>query len=185
MTTDLVRRFSLIRTYRTRFKTIEKINEIFRQGDIRYMEGYYDVIVADFLDNNAISIKKKTLKKAPIQTKGIRGPQKEMKAFAIKLLKDLGYEIVSIERGFMGGIPDVLMRKGEEIIAVECGPCAIRKAINYLEKPNTSLWIIQPEGENYRLFIVKRSVVWDSFFEFHSSTQISTLRDLIEKAFKI
>lgn len=185
MTTEAETYDSLIKTYRTKYKTIDKVNDIFTQGDIRYTDSEYEVIVAGFVDNKAISIKKKTLKKIPVKTAGIRGPQKEMKAFAIGLLKDLGYRIVSIERGFMGGIPDVLARKGQETVAVECGPCAIRKAIDYLGQPKTSLWIIQPEGEDYRFFTVTKSIAWNSFFEFHKSFQIGKLRDLVEKAFKI
>jgi hypothetical protein len=185
MTTEAERYDSLIKTYKTKYKTIDRINDIFTQGDIRYTSTEYEVIVAGFVENKAISIRKKTLKKTPVKTAGIRGPQKEMKAFGIRLLKDLGYRIVSIERGFMGGIPDVLAKKGEEIVAVECGPCAIRKAVDYLQRPKTSLWIIQPEGENYRFFTVTKSIAWDSFFEFHMSFQLGMLHYFVEKAFKI
>src|SRR4030042_1377560 len=116
METEAERYDSFRKAYRTRYKTIDKVNDIFTQGDIRYTDSEYEVVVAGFVENKAISIRKKTLKKTPVKIAGIRGPQKGMKAFAIRLLKGSGYKIASIERGFMGGIPDVLAKKGEETI---------------------------------------------------------------------
>jgi hypothetical protein len=176
--------FNTMKEYKASQNTIKKVQDIFLQGDIRYSDPEYEAIVAGFIDNNAVSIEKKTLEKIPIDTFNIRGPQKGMKAAAIGFLRKLGYEIVSIERGFNGVIPDVLAKEGDSIVALECGPCGIRKAINYLEKDKTSLWIMRPEGDKYELFIVSKSVSWDAFLRFHRKFQSERVREHVERAFQ-
>jgi len=176
--------FNIIREYKTSDNTIKRVRSIFTQNDIRYSDPEYEAIVAGFLDNNAISIEEKGLEKRPVNVSNIEGPQKEMKALIIDFLKQSGYKIVSIERGFMGGIPDVLAKKGDLIVAVECGPCTIRKAIDYLENENTSLWIVRPEDEKYGLFIVSKSRSWNAFLKFHRKNELKVHRKHMEGVWK-
>ncbi|UCD02729.1 MAG: tyrosine-type recombinase/integrase, partial [Candidatus Aenigmatarchaeota archaeon] len=44
----------------------------------------------------------------------------------------------------------------------------VRKIIGYLERPNTSMWILDPQ---YRLFTFKRGPHWDEFMGLHKSLQ--------------
>ncbi|MBU1135441.1 MAG: tyrosine-type recombinase/integrase [Nanoarchaeota archaeon] len=169
--------------YKASGKTMNKINDIFTQGDGRYLDPEYEAIVAGFIDRNAIKMEKKKIFKTPLETKNIRGPQKEMKSIVIAILKERGYKIVSIERGFMGGIPDVLAKKDDKTIAVECGPCNMIKAISYLEKDNTNLWILKPDGKGHILYTIRRSDSWNDFIKFHRERQINKAKQYIDIAF--
>ena len=176
--------YNIIKEYGTNKNTIDKIQNIFLQGDSRYSDPEYEAMVSGFLDNNAISIEERKIEKKIVNTNNIKGPQKQMKATVIGILRNIGYKIISMERGFMGGIPDVLARKGDFFIAVECGPCNVRKAIDYLENDNTSLWIIRPERNKYSLFVLSKSASWNTFYEFYKKTQFERIREYVEAAFR-
>lgn len=174
-----------INEYKATQDTITKVHDIFLQGDSRYSDPEYEAIVAGFIDNDAITLREKTLEIKNVDVNNIRGPQKEMKSIAIGQLEGTGHEIVSIERGFMGGIPDVLARKGDSMIAVECGPCTIRKAVDYLENDNTSLWIIRPNNKQHELFIISKSSSWDAYLKFHKNLELQNQKKHIENAFRV
>jgi len=169
---------SLMSAYKTRLETIQKINMIFSRGDSRYADIENEVVVAGFLDNNAISIDERTVPESEDSSKGIKGPQKKLKACARNLLKSEGYTIVRYEKGFAGGIADIIgkNRLGENII-VECGPCNLVKAVSYLERPNTILWILHPDT----LYVVKRSENWPHFHSFHLERKRKEIEKIREK----
>ena len=164
-------------------ETMHRVNEIFTDGDRRYLDPEYEAIVAGFIDNNAITIDKKDVGKPSNILTNIKGPQKDMKAVAMELLKKGGYEIKGIEIGFLGGIADVIGGNEEKTIPVECGPCNIRKAIDYLEKENTELWIIKPADNGYVLYSVKRSDNWDMMIKRYQSIQFKQAKAAINQAF--
>ncbi len=173
----------LIETYRAFPKTIEDVNEIFTQGDIRYADLDYEVIVAGFIDNGAISIGKRKVNIEPTAGEEFKGPQKDLKFAASEVLRMTGFRISGVEKAFAGGIADILARntKGESI-AVECGPCNIRKAVDYLEVEGNRLWIITRDGN---LSEVKRGAKWDSFFKFYQGIQNFYNKEAIEKTFAV
>jgi hypothetical protein len=170
--------------YNASRKTMNKVNDIFTSGDIRYSDPEHEAIVAGFINNNAIVIDREQIKeKRKVNLKNIKGPQKEMKALAIDLLMKNGLKIKGIEIGFGGGIVDVLGAGNEKTIPIECGPCNMRKAIDYLERENTELWIIKPEERGYVLYTIKRSDNWDTMIKKHKSRQIKEIRRAVEKVF--
>lgn len=172
-----------MQAYGTSIKTAERVRDIFVQGDVRYSDPWSEVAVAGFVDNKAITISKKRLD--AISTKSdVRGPQKEMKNVAINVLKRSGYEIEAIECGFMGGIVDVLAKKDNSIVAVECGPCTVRKAIDYLKRDSSALWIIRPNRGLYDLFVIKRGKERGRFIAKHEKYQLGSAKSCIEKAFR-
>ena len=172
----------LIEEYKTSQKTISRINEIFAQGDIRYADVEYEVIVAGFLDNKAITIEEKPVVYGAGKSEAaVKGPQKDLKKIAINLLENNGFQVENFEKQFHGGIADIIAKnKNGEWIGVECGPCVIRKAIDYLEKPDTKLWVLTPGGI---LFEVKRGENWYSFHDFYISKQNEEKTKAVEKAF--
>jgi len=171
----------LITKYKASQKTISRVNEIFCQADIRYADLEYEVIVAGFLDNDAISINEKLVTLEPTKMNGIKGPQKGLKSVAIKLLEASGFNVVDLEKAFSGGIADIIARnKSGESIAVECGPCTIRKAIEYLEKPKNTLWILTYGGILYE---VKRGSSWNAFHRFYKSLMDEDQKKAVKIAF--
>ena len=114
-------------------------NDIFIQGRASYFHSINQAIIDNFIERNAISYSVLKLDYSDISTKGIQGPQKKMKSVATNKLKEMSYEIVAYETGFRGGIVDILAKKGNHTIAVECGSCRTGKLIDYLERDKTSL----------------------------------------------
>ena len=116
----------------------------------------------------------------------IKGPQKDIKQIAVGLLKGRGFKIKGFEIWVRGGIADILASKENRQIAVECGPCRIDKSIDYLEIPNTDLWILTRKNENseHILFKITRGKNWAKFLEYHKKYKLETGRKLIENAFK-
>ncbi|NIO22974.1 MAG: hypothetical protein GTN38_03020, partial [Candidatus Aenigmarchaeota archaeon] len=139
----------LFKIYNTSFESVERIMGIFFQGDFRYLHLQNEIAIAGFIDNKAISIKQERLKEKDIKKSKMKmkGPQQDIKQAAIGILKDRGFNIKGFEINIRGSIVDVLATKKNRQIAMECGPCRVDKAIDYLEIPNTELWILTRKNE--------------------------------------
>jgi len=167
-------------------KMIERLGEIFTDTDPRYIDPWNERVLGSFIKLKAIIIEEKKIKKETkiktekLNLKGIKGPQKELKAIARHLLKDSGYRIAAYERGFMGGIVDVLAKdKNGKTIAVECGPCRLTKAIDYLENPEAELWIVKKD----RYFKIKRGINWRNIHTAYRKRLLETLKKTVKRAF--
>ncbi len=168
-------------------KARDIIFDIFTQGKWDYIDTINQEIATIFIYRDAVSVKSETLNGENIDGKDIHGPQKEMKALAIKLLKDRGFKVFAIEKGFEGGIVDVLGGRGKERIAVECGPCRISKLVDYLWRENTTLWVIKPSGSGYILYEFNRGKHWDNAIELYEKwrmKELERLRVKVNKAFE-
>ncbi len=164
-------------------KRIEFVSNLFTQADIRYEYFSESAIVAGFINNNAIVVKEEiapdleSIKLDKSELKFVRQPQKDDKIASIRLLKTLGFEFAGTEIRYNGGTVDVLGCGKGKIIAVECGPCRINKAVDYLEKENTELWLIPVDfWQNKKFFIVSRGPNWKDFHDFHKKYQIKVLK---------
>lgn len=188
-------RIELIRKFNTSMNTINFVNDLFTQGDSRYLEMCDDVMVAGFLDNKAIIISEKNLpnglEDVSLSEKGfelIRKPQKDEKILAIKLLKRFGFKIIGTERWFKGGKADVLAvhKRLGKTVAVECGPCRISKAIHYLEAPNAELWLIPVDcAETRKYTVISRGSNWDNYFKFHQNFWMKEMKIAVDRVFKL
>lgn len=161
--------------------------DVFTQGKRQYIESTDQEIAANFINMKGVSVRSESLDAENVKIGRIRGPQKKMKAMAIKLLKERGFRVLSIERGFEGGVVDVLGGRGRERLAVECGPCRISKLIDYLWRDKTTLWIIKPDGKEYILYEFSRGENWDKakkFYNHWSMSELEKARVLVNKAFK-
>lgn len=178
----------LFKVYNTKFETLEKMMEIFFQGDFRYLHIENEIAVSGFVDNKAISIEKEFIKETEIRKSKmkIKGPQKDIKQIAVGLLKKRGFKIEGFEMRIPGGIVDVLGKKEKQQIAMECGPCRIDKAIDYLEITNTELWILTRKDKNseHVLYKIKKDKNWDEFLNFHKKYKMKSLKEAVHEAFK-
>lgn len=163
------------------------VSDVFVQDNRGNIDTKNQEIAANFITRGAVSIKDEILNETNVEIQDIHGPQKEMKALAIKLLKECGFRVLAIERGFEGGIVDVLGGRGKELIAVECGPCRISKLIGYLQRENTALWVIKPHNNGYILYEFNRGKNWDKIINLYEKWQkgeVEQARTYIEKAFE-
>jgi hypothetical protein len=178
----------LFKVYNTSFDTVEKIIDIFFQGDFRYLNLHKEIVVSGFIDNKAICIEQENVKiNVPEKPRMIiKGPQKDIKQAAIELLENNGFEINGFEIQIRGGIVDILASKENRQIAMECGPCRVDKAIDYLEIPNTELWILTRKNKSseHILFKITRGENWFNFLEHHKKYQFNYNKKSIENAFK-
>jgi len=94
--------------------------------------------------------------------------------------------ISGFEVRIRGGIVDILASKENRQIAIECGPCRVDKAIDYLEIPNTELWILTRKNKRseHILFKITRDKNWFKFLEHHRKYKLENGRKEIEKAFE-
>jgi len=178
---------SVIAAYGASEETMLSIRDIFMQGDIRYSDPEHEAIVAGFIDNDAVSVSKTHISKThathrELPLSDIKGPQKRAKALARAVLQERGYERLVFERAFGGNIPDILA-EGRETIAVECGPCSFRKAVDYLDY-GAVLWIIKPASTGYDLHEIRRSTNWEKFIMFHKKRSMEEAIHAIDSAFK-
>ena len=95
----------------------------------------------------------------------INGPQKHQKKLACEILRKKGGKDIGYEIWFYAGRVDVLGKLKEKTIAIECGPCRINKAIDYLRKENTELWIVTSFFKEATLTIVKRGPNWNKILK--------------------
>jgi hypothetical protein len=148
-------------TPKTKKEAENLISHIFLQGDMRHFDSFYLELIANFILNKAIDIEKEVFsfedKKENLK---IYGPQKIEKSNALQILqlKNLSFE--GFEMPFLNYKVDILAKKEDKYILVECGPCRLWKALYYLEE-DAELWITRDE-EKTELFIIKRGENWDS-----------------------
>lgn len=183
---ELEDRINLTKVYRATDKTIDFVNDLFMQGDMRYTGVYDDIVVAGFIDNNGIIVEEKVapsglenVKLNENDLKLVREPQKDDKILTIQLLKNLRFEVIGTEISFCGGKVDVLGRSRGKTIAIECRSCRINKAIDYLEQENTELWLIPVDfWQTKKFFVVSRGPNWNNYFKFHQNYNIKQLRSI-------
>jgi hypothetical protein len=157
----------LIAEYKTTKETAGKVNQIFSQGDPELSDPENDVVVAGFMQNQAID---GTIDHVNPQSLGTAVLPSDPKSLAIALLTKAGYEIVATDKDLAGEVADVIARKTgtDEVVIFKCGPAQSKKVVKYLERPATMLWILDKHN---RLFTFKRGPQWDSFIEFHNSRE--------------
>jgi hypothetical protein len=154
--------------YKPTKEAIEFVKSVLKQDDSRYSEPWStQMTIAGFIANGAISIESEKLTEPKeCEIPDYKGPQKDLKRIAARLLKDRDFVIVGCEVRVDGSVADIVAsRRGERII-VECGPCRIDKPIVYLEKPNTKLWVLKRNDEKtFMLYMFTRGKRWDEFNE--------------------
>ncbi len=153
-------------------ENIDLIEDIFQQGDARYVDNDSAIVVAYFLENKGIKIENDKISgvyyPSENDLKNIRGPQQFYKFLGKKHLEGRGYEVIGFEIPIHGGRTDILAENSSknETVAVECGPCRTDKAIEYLRKENTILWVISLSekgslDKEIPAFIIERGPNWD------------------------
>ena len=171
-----------IKRYKPTSEAMDIVEDIFKQGDGRYSNPWDHITVAGFIAHDAISINTKVIKE-PQEGKipEHKGPQQDLKRIAAWLLKERGFDIKGCEVREYGSIVDIVGIKGENKILVECGPCRINKAIDYLELSNTILWILARGPKGVVLHEITRGKNWNKFMEYRKQEKDS----ILEKARKI
>lgn len=149
-------------------KLINFVADTFEQGDTRYCVPESSILVADFIQRKAIDIDRKGIDKINIPKgalEDITPPQRHVKYLALKILEKHGAKFIGFELRFQGGRVDILAELNGKTITVECGPCRTDKAIDYLRKENTELWIITNYFNESSLTRVKRGLEWGKTIE--------------------
>jgi site-specific recombinase XerD len=173
----------LVKRYMPSEESMKMIDEIFTQRDGRYSDPWSHVTVAGFITHEAISITSETIANSKENKEiKVRGPQQKLKRIAVWLLKQRGFEVESFEKAFSGGIVDVIGRKDGKYILVECGPCRINKAIDYLSSENNILWILTEKPNAIVLYEIRRGEKWKSYFQYHEEEQMKSIQKNYEKA---
>lgn len=170
------------------------IQKFLVQEDYRYTAFPEEVIpLIFFIGNDAISIEEKYLpiieKPQNSDLEKIKGPQKEYKYIASKLL-DLEWinnDKIIYEFTFHGRIVDAYVNNEDKIILIECGSCYIPKVLEYLRQPKAEIWIITKgenirqdnklNSKNIRWFILKRGKNWDEFYKAHKEKEFKEIRE--------
>jgi len=147
----------LLEQYRTNQRTASKVNQIFSQGRSDFSDPEYEAIVAGFMQNQAVS---GLFERIEINKLGLRVMPSDQKSLGIALLTKKGYDIVATDKDLAGEVMDIIARKPDsnEVVVMKCGPAMVKKLLGYLERPDTSIWIL--DGQ-YRLFMFSRGPNWD------------------------
>lgn len=146
----------------------DEVWEVFLQGDRRYDSAQDMAELEHFISQGAVVIEKEKFTPRVTATAlevKIVGPQELEKRAALFLLQREKCELIGFERRFCGGRADILVRHGNLMIAIECGPCRVSKAIDYLREPDTELWIVTSADifcESFLSFKIKRGPNWAS-----------------------
>ncbi len=145
----------------------EELAEIFIAGDSRYNLFELEAVNSFFV-NKALIIKKEEINFNPkFKEVDIRGPQKLQKAIALEILKNKGLIFEGFEKNLSYGRPDILAKdKDGKLIAVECGPCRLSKAIDYFRIEDlTELWLVHAYSNENHLYIIKKGTNFKTFLE--------------------
>lgn len=143
--------------------TEQQLIDIFLVGDPRYSLSESKELY-DFFVSEALTLEKEQiLKTSSVDEDSIYGPQKLAKSTTLELLKLKGLDFAGYEQDIGYGRVDVLAKnKNGEIIAIECGPCRISKAINYFKINNLiQLWLIQVYYDEQVLYIIQKGPNWN------------------------
>jgi hypothetical protein len=157
----------LIEAYKTTKEIAGKVSQIFSQGRSEFSDPEYEVVVAGFMQNQALEGMFERVKLGEL---GLKVMPTDQKSLAIALLTKRGYDIVATDKDLAGDVMDIIARKPEsgEVVVMKCGPAFPKKMLGYLERPGTEMWILDPQ---YRLFMFRRGQNWDSFMAYHKEQQ--------------
>jgi len=173
-----------LKEYKPNKESLNIVDFVFSQNDIRYESPWDKIIVAGFITRGALNINSTRINMSEfVETKSdtsVKGPQEDLKRLASRLLEKKGFQVEGYEIPIPGGIVDVLGKKGDELIAVECGPCRIDKPIEYLKRDKMTLWIITRDNVLYE---ITRGKDWKKMLDFHRSHQIEKAREYVDQAF--
>ena len=163
----------LKKAYNATDETIKKVIEVFQQGDYRYTDPWNAIIVAGFLDNNAINMERKEeeipVNLSNLELEKIKGPQANFKLFSKKIAEEKGFTIKDYESSIAGGKTDILAVKDDLTLLIECCSCRISKATDYLSQPNTHLWVMLKNlTKKIVIFEFTRGKNWTTFNKFHN-----------------
>jgi len=177
----------LKKVYKANDQTIRKVIDIFQQGDYRYTDPWNAIIVACFIDGNAITMERKeemipNLKHE--KNNKIKGPQEIFKLYAKQIAEKKGFVIKGYEYSFSGGKTDVFAVKNKTKLAIECCSCRISKAIDYLNEPNTLLWVMLRDIKDKIIFFeFSRGQNWSDYNKFHNEYMESQIRKHYDRLF--
>ena len=171
----------LKKAYNATDESITKVTEVFQQGDYRYTDPWNAIIVAGFLDNNAINMERKE-EKIPVnldnlELEKIKGPQANFKLYAKKIAEEKGFIVKDYESSIAGGKTDILAVKDDIRLLIECCSCRISKAIDYLSLPNTHLWVMLKNlAQKIVIFEFTRGKNWTTFNNFHNDYSMNQIQ---------
>lgn len=160
----------LLDKYRTTKETAAKVRQIFSQGKSEFSDPEYEAIVAGFMQNSAVA---GMFEHVPANSLGLPVLPTDGKSMGVALLTKRGYDIITKDKDIAGEVADFIAKhpQTDEVVVLKCGPAMVKKVLSYLDRPNTSLWILD---HNNRLFTFKRGPEWDSFMTFHKEVQNGT-----------
>ena len=152
------------------------IIENLTQEDSRYLIPESFELLIDFIYNEAIVIEEHELPEinepSSEELSKIPSPQSYHKYIGSKLLQlnNFKKEHIKFEYPFYNRKADVYVNQDNKKIIIECCSCNLSKPIEYLEEPNTELWVITQgfgSWENFSKsyeslwFILRKGENWD------------------------
>lgn len=155
----------LMQAYGATRETAGKVNRIFSQGDPKRSDPEHEAIVAGFMENGAIVGMFEAVKPENV---GVPSLPRNLKAILPALIDYKGYEIVAREKEVEGEVIDAIARRPgtQEAAVVKVGPSSAEKLLEYLERPQTAVWIIDGGGN---LFVFTRGPKWMEYMALHES----------------
>tara|TARA_Y100000034_G_scaffold116127_1_gene154060 strand:+ start:538 stop:1110 length:573 start_codon:yes stop_codon:yes gene_type:complete len=168
-------------------ETIRMVEDIFQQGDSRYEDFDSALMVATFLEREAIIIKKEIITDIEVTDKEMRGvtqPQEDYKVIARRLFEERGYMFRGYEVFINGGRTDIraINSDNNEILAIECCACRFTKVFEYLEVDNLIFWVLsQAEKDEFPvkelpLYIIARGPNWNEYFNLYKKYRLERIR---------
>ncbi len=119
------------------------------------------------------------------ELKSIKGPQKIFKFYATKIAEKDGFKVKEYEPSILGGKADVLAINKDNRLFIECCSCRINKAVDYLSKPNTFLWIMLKNfTDKITIFEVSRGKKWTQFKKYHDRYTMNQISKYYNKLTK-
>jgi len=174
-------------------EALDIVYNILNQGDGRYNDPKNEVLLADFIINDAILLEEKEIPNIKEPTKEdlqkLFGVQIYAKYIAKVLLKEIGFKDSEIffERSFFGSRPDILAESTTKLIPIECYSCRINKIIDYLSRTD-EVWVLtrgRPPWEKIpylkekmKLFVFRRGIRWYKIFEAVKKKQIEEIKKI-------
>lgn len=163
------------------------IDGVFSQGDSRYFDADMEEVMTNFLTNSAIIIERKDVSAIESKTNEVSvsvvGLQKDLKILAKSLFNEMNITFIGFEKRTAFGIVDIVGKKGNRTIFVECGPCRIDKGFNYLRENHTELWVLSsyfdPDSIDMKkaeLYIIKRGRNWQKMIEKYDKSIVQKLK---------
>lgn len=166
-------------------KTIDEamtlVYNILNQGDSRYNDPENELILANFIIDEAISLEEREIPFIEDPKENGSMFQFEVqwaeKYIAKNLLKLDGFkdDEIFFERRFLGSQPDVMAESQNKIILVECCSCRISKMLSYLPEAE-EVWILTRGllpydkipylKEKMQWFIFRKGINWNKVTDF-------------------